>query len=55
MSKLELVSRRELVTWKRVTCEEAKEYVNTHVIWWRPNMTTYSQNPDNDPAWIAEE
>lgn len=52
--KLQLVSSRRESLWDRVTCGEAKDYADTHIIWWRPNMTMYSDTPDNDLAWVRE-
>ena len=51
---LRLVPKRETI-WKRVTCEEAKALTDTCVVWWRPNLTMYSQTPEQDLAWVLED
>ena len=52
---LQLLPRRD-AHWKKMTCGEAQKFIDTCVVWWRPNMQMYSKDqPENDPAWVAEE
>ena len=54
-SSLKLVHSRKEISWQQVNCETAKTCIDTHVVWWRPNLPTYSKDPDSDIAWIAED